>query len=400
MPALLHALEWPNVPETVALVVAAGRGARMPGDIPKQYRDLHGRSILRHVLEAFSAHASVSRVQAVIHPDDAEQFAVAARDLGLDDPVLGGATRQESVRNGLRALADTGAPDNVLIHDGARPFVSGSLVDRVIGALADADGAIPALPVTDTLKRGDGNVITGTVDRSGLYRAQTPQGFRFASLLAAHETADGGGQAFTDDASVAEAAGLRVAMVAGDEANLKITHDEDLARAAAWLAGARETRVGTGYDVHAFGPGDTVRLGGIDIPHDRALAGHSDADVALHALTDAILGALGNGDIGSHFPPSDPQWLGKDSMHFLAHAMDLLRGRGGALVHADLTIVCEAPRIGPHRDAMRARIAEELAVDAGRISVKATTTEGLGFTGRAEGIAAQASATINLPAER
>ena len=386
------------MPETVALIVAAGRGTRMPGDVPNQYRHLHGRSILRHVLETFAAHPAISRVRAVINPDDDARYAEASHGLDLADPVSGGATRQASVRHGLDALAAGTAPDRVLIHDGARPLVSPDLINRVIGALDDADGAIPTLPLTDTIKRVDGSAILDTVDRDGLCRAQTPQGFRFSALLSAHAKAGAGN--FTDDAAIAEAAGLRVAAVAGEERNIKITHDDDLARAAAWLHGARETRVGSGFDVHAFAPGDSVRLGGIDIPHNQTLSGHSDADVALHALTDAILGALGDGDIGSHFPPSDARWQGADSRQFLAHAMDLLRQRNGALVHADLTIICEQPRIGVHRDAMRARIADTLAVDVSRVSVKATTTEGLGFTGRNEGIAAQASVTVAIEALR
>lgn len=388
------------MPETVALIVAAGRGSRMPGDVPKQYRHLHGRPILRHVLEAFVAHPGISDVRAVIHPEDGERFADVARGLDLGPPVLGGDSRQESVRRGLEALAAETSPERVLIHDGARPFVSPDLIGRVIGALDHFDGAVPALPMTDTVKRVSGDTVVDTVERSGLVRAQTPQGFRFPALLAAHANAaeDMDGQNFTDDASVAEAAGLSITAVAGEESNIKITHDDDMNRAAAWLHGARETRVGSGFDVHAFGPGDSVRLGGVDIPHSRALAGHSDADVALHALTDAILGAIGDGDIGSHFPPSDPQWQGADSSRFLAHAADLLRLRNGALVHVDLTIICEQPRIGMHRDAMRARIAEILAIDTSRVSVKATTTEGLGFTGRNEGIAAQASVTVAIEA--
>jgi 2-C-methyl-D-erythritol 4-phosphate cytidylyltransferase / 2-C-methyl-D-erythritol 2,4-cyclodiphosphate synthase len=386
------------VPETVALIVAAGRGSRMPGDIPKQYRHLQGRAILRHVLEAFVAHPGISEVRTVIHPDDAVLFADASRGMDLGAPVLGGETRQASVKNGLEALATGSSPDRVLIHDGARPFVSPALIDRVIGALDVSDGAVPALPVTDTVKRVSAVAIIETVDRSGLFRAQTPQGFWFAALLSAHEKAVQSvtGQSFTDDASIAEAAGLRVTVVAGEESNIKITHDDDMPRAAAWMLAARETRVGSGFDVHAFGPGNSVRLGGIDIAHSQALAGHSDADVALHALTDALLGAIGDGDIGSHFPPSDPQWQGADSSQFLAHAADLLRQRSGALVHVDLTIICEKPRIGAHRDAMRARISEILAVDIGRVSVKATTTEGLGFTGRNEGIAAQATVTATI----
>tara|TARA_R110002110_G_scaffold260260_1_gene475836 strand:- start:17873 stop:18997 length:1125 start_codon:yes stop_codon:yes gene_type:complete len=370
----------------------------MPGDVPKQYRQLHGRAILRHVLEAFVTHPGISEIRTVINPNDAQRFADASQGLNLAPPVLGGETRQDSVRNGLESLATGSAPDRVLIHDGARPFVSPALIDRVISALDECDCAIPALPMTDTVKRVGDGAILDTVDRSGLFRAQTPQGFRFSALLSAHERAAQNidGQSFTDDASIAEAAGLRVATVPGEESNIKITHDDDLNRAAAWLHGARETRVGSGFDVHAFGPGNSVRLGGIDIAHSQALAGHSDADVALHALTDAILGAIGDGDIGTHFPPSDPQWQGADSSQFLAHAADLLRQRSGALVHVDLTIICEQPRIGAHRDAMRARIAEILAIDTSRVSVKATTTEGLGFTGRGEGIAAQASVTVTV----
>lgn len=388
------------MPETVALIVAAGRGSRMPGDIPKQYRHLHGRPILRHVLGAFTAHPGISEVHTVIHPDDGDRFADASRGLDMSAPIVGGETRQDSVRRGLESLAAGSAPDLVLIHDGARPFVSPALIDRVIGELSNSEAAIPALPVTDTVKRVDRGVILETVDRGGLFRAQTPQGFRFSAVLSAHTKAaeNTDSQSFTDDASIAEAAGLRVGVVAGEESNIKITHDNDMARAAAWLLGTCETRVGSGFDVHAFGPGDCVRLGGIDIPHSQALSGHSDADVALHALTDAILGAIGDGDIGSHFPPSDPQWHGADSSRFLAHAADLLRQRNGALVHADLTIICEQPRIGVHRDAMRARIADILEVDVGRISVKATTTEGLGFTGRNEGIATQASVTVTVEA--
>ncbi|HCP01233.1 MAG: bifunctional 2-C-methyl-D-erythritol 4-phosphate cytidylyltransferase/2-C-methyl-D-erythritol 2,4-cyclodiphosphate synthase [Alphaproteobacteria bacterium] len=389
------------MPQTVALIVAAGRGSRMPGESPKQYQDLCGRTILRHALEAFVIHPDITDIRAVIHPEDANRYVAATRGLTLAPPVIGGKTRQESVHNGLAALASGTAPEQVLIHDSARPFVSLALIDRVIGALSTADGAIPTLPVNDTVKRAAEGRIAATLDREGLHLAQTPQGFCFPALLEAHNRAAADRSvSYTDDASIAEAAGLHVAAVDGDVANIKITHVDDMSRAAAWLRGERETRVGSGFDVHAFGPGDAVRLCGVDIPHDRALDGHSDADVALHALTDAILGALGDGDIGSHFPPSDLQWRGKDSMHFLAHAADLLRTRNGALVHADLTIICEHPNIGPHREAMCTRVAEALAVDRNRISVKATTTEGLGFTGRAEGIAAQASATISIKVGR
>ena len=380
--------------ETVALVVAAGRGTRMSGDVPKQYRLLAGRSVLRRTLEAFVAHPGVSRVCPVIHPDDADAFAAIAEDLDIETPVHGGATRQDSVRLGLEQLAGTSEPDNVLIHDGARAFVTDDLVDRVISALGTADGAVPAIDVHDTLKRTDGTTVLETVERAGLVRVQTPQGFRFSNILAAHR--DASGQALTDDAAVAEAFGLSVVTVAGAEENIKITREDDLLRANFWLEAARETRMGSGLDVHRFADGDSVRLGGIDIAHNQSLAGHSDADVALHALTDALLGAFGDGDIGSHFPPSDARWQGTDSAAFLVHAHDLLRARGGVFVHGDLTIICEAPRIGPHRDAMRTRIANILGVEAHRISVKATTTEGLGFTGRNEGIAAQASVTITM----
>ena len=380
--------------ETVALVVAAGRGTRMSGDVPKQYRLLAGRSVLRRTLEAFVAHPGVSRVCPVIHPDDADAFAAVAEDLDIEAPVHGGATRQDSVRLGLEQLVGTSEPDNVLIHDGARPFVTDDLVDRVISALGTADGAVPAIDVHDTLKRTDGTTVLETVERAGLVRVQTPQGFRFSNILAAHR--DASGQALTDDAAVAEAFGLSVVTVAGAEENIKITREDDLLRANFWLEAARETRMGSGLDVHRFADGDSIRLGGIDIAHNQSLAGHSDADVALHALTDALLGAFGDGDIGSHFPPSDARWQGADSAAFLTHAHNLLRARGGVFIHGDLTIICEAPRIGPHRDAMRARIANILGVEAHRISVKATTTEGLGFTGRNEGIAAQASVTITM----
>lgn len=367
----------------------------MPGERPKQYRNLCGRTVLRHALEAFDAHPGISHVQAVIHPDDAPDFAAAADGLGLPEPIHGGETRQDSVRLGLEAVAG-GNPANVLIHDGARPLVSAALISRVIEALATSDGAIPALPVHDTLKRIEGARIGETVTRDNLVRAQTPQGFHFDAILRAHHAARG--QSLTDDAAVAEAFGLSVVTVPGAEDNLKITREEDLERAAHILgAGLVETRMGTGFDVHRFADGDAVQIGGISIPHSHALAGHSDADVALHALTDALLGTIADGDIGSHFPPSDPQWRGAASDIFLRHAVGLLHARDGRLVHADLTIICEAPKIGPHRDAMRTRIAEILGTEPGRISVKATTTEGLGFTGRNEGIAAQACVTVEMP---
>jgi len=377
----------------VALVVAAGRGSRM-GGLPKQYRNLGGQPLLRHTLKRFADHPRIAGVRAVIHADDRTAYDRAAAGLALEAPVPGGATRQESVLCGLESLRDL-APRQVLIHDGARPFVDGATIDRVLDALAEAPGAIAALPVTDTLKRGDDGRIAATLDRHGLWRAQTPQGFHYAEILAAHRTF--AGSELTDDAAVAERAGLTVRLVAGSPDNVKITTSEDLARAEQRLAKAGgEIRVGQGVDVHRFGPGNHVMLCGIRIAHDRGLEGHSDADVGLHALTDALLGALGVGDIGTHFPPSDPQWRGVDSAVFLQHAAGLLAARGGRIVNLDLTLICEAPKIGPHRTAMVARIAEILEIDAVRVAVKATTTEGLGFTGRGEGIAAQAVATLRL----
>jgi len=380
----------------VALVVAAGRGSRFGGDVPKQWRELDGRPVLRHSLGALAAHPLVSEVCAVIHPDDRDRYDAAAAGLSLPAPILGGATRQESVRLGLEALADN-PPDLVLIHDGARPFLEAGLVGRVLAALERHPGAIPALPVYDTLKRQspDGRLITETLPRAGLWRAQTPQGFHFAPLLAAHRAA--AGQELTDDAAVAEAAGMAVELVDGSEDNIKITTSQDLSKAQQRFEGAWETRIGSGYDVHKFGPGAFVTLCNVQVPHDGGLVGHSDADVALHALTDALLGAIGAGDIGLHFPPSDMHWKGADSAQFLAHAGQLVAGMGGRISHCDLTIICERPKIGPHRAAMIRRTAAILGIEEGRVSIKATTTEGLGFTGRKEGIAAQAVATVSLP---
>ena len=386
--------------KTVALIVAAGRGQRFGGALPKQYASLAGAPLLRHTLLAFTADPAVSRVCAVIHPDDRDLYDAAAQGLELDAPVAGGANRQESVLRGLESLAEA-PPERVLIHDGARPFVSGAVIGRVLAALDKSAGAIAALPVVDTLKRGSGGVIEGTQDRAGLWGAQTPQGFRYGDILAAHRQA--AGEELTDDAAVAERAGLAVALVEGSRENIKVTSQDDLKTAERWLRGGAEqagaeTRVGQGFDVHAFGPGDHVTLCGLRIDHDAGLVGHSDADVGLHALTDALLGALGAGDIGSHFPPSDPQWQGADSGKFIRHARDLVTARGGRILHLDVTLICERPKVGPHRAAMVARVADLLDLPAERVSVKATTTEKLGFTGRGEGIAAQAVATISLPA--
>ena len=381
-----------------AIILAAGRGRRLGGALPKQYRSLAGLPLLRRTAAAFVWHASVDHVLVVIDPAHELLYDEAVAGLGLLEPVAGGASRQESVLRGLESLtgaAGSTAPDYVLIHDGARPFVSSQVIDRVLAALDGSPGAIPALAVNDTLKRGDGERVLGTVERAGLWRAQTPQGFHFEAILKAHRAALGAD--LTDDAAVAEAAGLSVATVAGEEDNIKVTTADDLLRAERLIAGAADTRVGSGFDVHRFAEGDHVMLCGVRIAHDAGLAGHSDADCALHAITDAILGALGAGDIGDHFPPGDPQWAGAASDLFLGHAAGLVAARKGRIAHIDVTIICETPRIGPHREAMIARVASILEIAPGRVSVKATTTEGLGFAGRGEGIAAQATATLRMP---
>jgi 2-C-methyl-D-erythritol 4-phosphate cytidylyltransferase / 2-C-methyl-D-erythritol 2,4-cyclodiphosphate synthase len=385
---------------TIALIVAAGRGARFGGDIPKQYRQLGGRPVLRHALERLVAHPGIADVRVVISPEDRARYDEAAAGLKLLAPVAGGATRQQSVRNGLESLTPL-KPDAVLIHDAARPFLESGVIDRVIEGLARAPGAIAALPVVDTIKRAQDPAgatprIETTTSRDRLWRAQTPQGFRFDAILAAHRAASG--TEYTDDAAVAEIHGLAVELVMGSEENFKITTEGDLQRAERLLGGGSwEYRSAGGYDVHRFAPGDAIMLCGVRVPHSAALEGHSDADVGLHALTDALLGAIGAGDIGQHFPPSDPKWRGADSSKFLAHAGELVAARGGRITHLDVTIICERPKVGPHRAAMVERIAAILGLETGRVSVKATTTEGLGFTGRGEGIAAQATATVALP---
>jgi 2-C-methyl-D-erythritol 4-phosphate cytidylyltransferase/2-C-methyl-D-erythritol 2,4-cyclodiphosphate synthase len=384
------------MPGTYAIAVAAGRGTRFGGETPKQYRMLAGRPVLRHALEALLRGGGFAGVVAAIHPDDRGRYDQAASDLPLLPPVHGGAQRQDSVLAALEALAFF-EPDAVLVHDGARPLLTPDVTGRVLAALAVADGAVAALPVADTVKRaGPAGDIAATLDRSALWRAQTPQAFRYGPFLAAHRHNSGAG--LSDDAAVAERAGLRVRLVLGSEENLKITTEKDLARAERLLlARCGDLRTGFGFDVHRFGPGDHVMLCGVRVPHGQGLIGHSDADVGLHALTDAVLGAIGAGDIGQHFPPSDPRWRGAESAHFLRHAVELVRARVGLLRHLDVTIVCEAPRIGPHSPAMVERIAAIAGIGPDRVSVKATTTEGLGFTGRGEGIAAQAVATVGLP---
>jgi 2-C-methyl-D-erythritol 4-phosphate cytidylyltransferase/2-C-methyl-D-erythritol 2,4-cyclodiphosphate synthase len=380
------------------LIVAGGRGSRFGGPLPKQYALFEGQPVLRRTLAVFRATPGIDRIQVVIGPGDEAPYQAASAGFALPPPVEGGASRQQSVLNGLEALADQ-PPDLVAIHDAARPFVRPADIAACLKALSEAgvDGVVLGVPLADTLKRVDGRgAISETVPRAHLWRAQTPQVFRFPGLLAAHRAAAALGAhdatALTDDAAVAERAGLRVVMVAGHDDNRKITTAQDLQQAA-----TMETRTALGFDVHGFSPGNAVMLGGIAIPHAQALAGHSDADVALHALTDAVLGAVGAGDIGKHFPPSDPQWRGASSDRFLRHAVGLLEAAGGRIVHLDLTLICEAPRIGPHREAMVDSIARIAGVARDRVSVKATTTEGLGFTGRREGIAAQAVATVEVP---
>ncbi|HYB10560.1 MAG TPA: bifunctional 2-C-methyl-D-erythritol 4-phosphate cytidylyltransferase/2-C-methyl-D-erythritol 2,4-cyclodiphosphate synthase [Alphaproteobacteria bacterium] len=379
----------------IALVVAGGRGARFGGELPKQYRRLGPHAILRHSVEAFRRHPRIDRVRVVIHPDDRSHYDEAVAGLDLLDPCLGGKERQDSARLGLESLAAL-KPLNVLIHDAARPLVDADTIGRVISALDDAQGAIAAVPVTDTLKRGEDGRIVGTVERAGLWRAQTPQGFRYDAILAAHRAL--AGEALTDDAAVAERAGLAVRLIPASEENFKVTTEEDLRRGERFFGTPFEQRVGIGFDVHHFGPGDHVMICGLRVPHTHGTVGHSDADVGLHALTDALLGTIGSGDIGSHFPPSDPRWKGEASRHFLRHAADLAQAQGASIVNVDVTIICESPKVGPHRQAMRQSIAEILSIDVARVSVKATTTDKLGFAGRGEGMAAQAIATVRVPA--
>jgi 2-C-methyl-D-erythritol 4-phosphate cytidylyltransferase / 2-C-methyl-D-erythritol 2,4-cyclodiphosphate synthase len=381
-----------------AVVVAGGRGLRAGGDLPKQYRSLGGVPVLRQSLAIFATHADVDWVQPVIHREDGEHYAEAAQGLGVLPPAFGGATRQGSVRAGLEALA-AHRPAIVLVHDAARPFTSAALVSRAIAA-AGRGAAIPGVAMTDTIKEVDAaGLVVHTLDRARLRGIQTPQAFGFDALLAAHRKAAAAGRDdFTDDAALAEWAGMSVGVFEGEAGNVKLTTPDDFSQAEAReLAALGDIRTGNGYDVHAFADGDHVWLGGVRIAHERRLSGHSDADVGLHALVDAILGALADGDIGSHFPPSDPQWKGAASDRFLAFAAERVRRRGGRIVHLDLTIVCEAPKIGPHRDAMRARIAAIAGIAIDRVGVKATTSEQLGFTGRREGIAALATATVRLP---
>jgi len=386
--------------KVAAVIVAGGRGYRAGGEVPKQYREIAGEPVIRPTLLAFLRHSQVDAVQPVIHPNDESAFAAATAGLkNLLAPVPGGATRQASVRAGLEALQAT-APDFVLIHDAARPFLSAELISRAIAAAEQYGAAVPAIAITDTVKKIDEqDMVSETLDRSRLRTVQTPQAFGFGLIVDLHRRAAAAGREdFTDDAALAEWAGQCVSVFAGEATNVKLTTQDDFARAEALrMTALSDVRTGNGFDVHAFGDGDHVMLAGVRIPNGRGVTGHSDADVALHALVDAILGALAEGDIGVHFPPSDPQWRGASSDRFLAFACERVRARNGVIAHLDVTIVCETPRVGPHRDAMRGRIAEIAGIPIGRVAIKATTSEKMGFTGRGEGIVAMATATVRLP---
>lgn len=390
------------------MIVAAGRGSRAGEGVPKQYRSVGGRTVLGRTVARFLEHDAIDSVICAIHPDDRHAYEASVEALPaatkLLPPAFGGETRQVSVRHALEAAVRLGkaAPRLCLIHDAARTFVDGALIARALEAASRHAAAVPGIEVTDTVKRvtPDG-LVTETLDRSVLRAVQTPQAFRFDAILEAHRKADAAGlHGFTDDASLAEWAGLPVHVFPGDPANTKLTRPADFDEAERRLWGAAPvllTRLATGFDVHVFGPGDHIWLGGIKVPHEAGVVAHSDGDVVLHALTDALLGTLSDGDIGTHFPPSDPQWKGAASDRFLAFAAERVRAAGGRIDHLDATVLCERPKIGPYRDAMRARIAETAGIEVGSVSIKATTTERLGFTGRGEGIAAQSAATVRLP---
>lgn len=384
-----------------ALIMAAGRGSRLPADLPKQYLPLAGKPVLRHTVDAFLDHPEVDGVAVVISPDDAMLAEAALGDLPDVTRIAGGDSRQESVLNGLHALQGD-APDKVLIHDAARPFVTAEVISGVITALQDHDAALPCVSVTDTLKRGKDGMVADTVDRASLFHAQTPQGFRFSTILPAHQAAIG--ENHTDDIAIAEQAGIQAVITDGHPDNFKITTAPDLLRARQMVnvihpsaEPASRTAVGQGFDVHRFAPDRPLILCGVTIPHEQGLAGHSDADVAMHALTDALLGTIGAGDIGQHFPPTDDRWRGAPSETFLRHACDLITRAAGRISQLDLTIICERPKIAPHRAAMQSSLATICGIPADRVSLKATTTEKLGFTGRKEGIACMAIATVILP---
>lgn len=395
-----------RLPKVGVVIVAAGRGERAgSAGGPKQYRKIGGKAVIAWTIDAFLGHPSIGPIVVAIHPEDQELFAAATGELAKRViTVEGGATRQDSVRLGLVALREAD-PTRVLIHDAARPFVDAGLIDRVIAAIDDRQAALPILPVAETLKRADADgLVTGTVARDNLHFAQTPQGFPFWPIHAAHLKAHRAGKInFTDDAAIAEWTKMPVKIVPGSPDNVKLTWARDIAMADQKLSGASavfpDVRIGNGYDVHSFEPGDHVTLCGVTIPHSRKLSGHSDADVALHALTDALLATCGAGDIGTHFPPSDPQWRGAASRIFVEHAAKLVQARGGRIANVDVTMIAEAPKIGPYRAAMVAALAEMLRIAPERASVKATTNEKLGFIGREEGIAAIATASVVFPGE-
>jgi 2-C-methyl-D-erythritol 4-phosphate cytidylyltransferase / 2-C-methyl-D-erythritol 2,4-cyclodiphosphate synthase len=383
---------YPKLMTCIALIVAAGSGSRTGLDYPKQYLSVGGETILRKSVRAFLDHPQISQVKVVINPDDADLYKQSTSDLKITAWVAGGATRQDSVHAGLDAIAHL-APDTVLIHDAARPFVCKELIDRCLHARQKYAAVLPAIPVVDTLKTIEGDIVSETLDRSKIVAAQTPQCFDYEKILGAHRIYRD--HQVTDDIALAEMAGIPICWVQGDSENFKITTREDVQMIN--TTKLTDIRNGLGFDVHAFANDRDMWLGGVQIPHAQGLKGHSDADVALHALTDAVLGAIGAGDIGTHFPPSDDKWKGVSSDRFLAHAADLVAKEGGIISNIDLTIICEVPKIGPHREKMRSRIADILKIDKKRVSIKGTTTEKLGFTGRGEGIAAQAIATVKLP---
>jgi 2-C-methyl-D-erythritol 4-phosphate cytidylyltransferase / 2-C-methyl-D-erythritol 2,4-cyclodiphosphate synthase len=377
-----------------ALIVAAGKGLRSGREMPKQFAPLLGKALVARAVDSFAAHPRIDKIFIVIGAGQEELLENALGRRQVDGVITGGAERQDSVFAGLNAI---GTATNVLIHDAARPMLTADVIDRLLMALQTHDGAVPVLPVVDTLARDDG-ALGDTIDRAGLSRIQTPQAFRFDAIMTSHTGWNGGNA--SDDAQMARKAGFSIATVEGDQRLEKITHQGDLERMEAILSASLISRTGMGYDVHRLEAGQELWLCGLCIPHDMGLSGHSDADVALHALTDALLGAAALGDIGDHFPPSDPQWRGAASALFLKHARDLILNKGGVIDHVDLTIICEAPKIGPHREAMRTEVAQLLGVRQDAVSIKATTTERLGFTGRSEGIAAQAVATIRLARDR
>ena len=378
------------------IIVAAGRGHRASKDLPKQYEMILRKTTLYHTVKLFISCNAINSILCVIHPDDQALYKKAIAPFTILSPVHGGSTRQDSVYCGLKAL-ESSAPDIVLIHDAARPFIDPNIIHTLIKTITDGEkAALPALPVVDSLKTADDDYVTGAASRDGLYTAQTPQAFNYSTILKAHAAAQG--QELTDDVAVAAASGIKTKIIAGSEAAFKITHREDFKKAEQYLMmQMNDIRAGKGYDVHKFEDGDHVWLCGVKIPHTMSLKGHSDADVAMHALTDALYGAMAEGDIGRHFPPTESKWKGAASDIFLKHAAGMVSDRGGMIANVDLTIICEAPKIGPHSDAMRARLANIMDIDISRVSVKATTTEKLGFTGRGEGIAAEAIATVRLP---